>query len=231
MNSNLLQGLGVSLETTAIMYLILVFVVGCTTTGTATGPTASSSDSPSNKSATEERNPDKLENIPLVWKPTASLGSMGSVDLADLEDVKLQVDRLADNRENPGAIGQNFEKTPRRVSTPDDVSAFVTDHMKSLISRAGIDVVASGGIAILKGEIKQFFVDETEIYQGDVRLRLTLTNPDGEVLWTGTIRGANIRFGRSYKAENYYETLSDSLINAAYRLVHDAGFRKALSGK
>lgn len=213
------------------LYFVLAFLVGCTTMDAGTSPTASSSDSPSNKSAADKPRPDKLENIPLVWKPTTSLGSMASVDLADLQDARLQVDRLADNRENRGAIGQNIEQTPRKVTTPDDVSAFVTDHMKSLISRTGIDVVASGGTAILKGEIKQFFVDETEIYQGDVRLRLTLTNPAGEVLWTGTIRGAAIHFGRSYKAENYYETLSDSLINATYHLVQDADFRKALAGK
>ena len=214
------------------LYLMLAFLVGCTTTGTGTGPTASSSNSPSNKAAANAPKPDKLENIPLVWKTTTTLGSMGSVDLTDLENAKLQVDRLADNRENRGVIGQNSEKqTPRKVTTPDDVSAFVTDHMKSLISRVGIDVVDSGGTAMLKGEIKQFFVDETETYKGDVRLRLTLTNPAGKVLWTGTTGGAASRFGRSYRAENYYETLSDSLIEATYHLVQDAGFRKALAGK
>jgi len=212
------------------LYFMLAFLVGCTTTGT--GTTASSSNSPSNKAAANEPKRDKLENIPLVWKPTTSVGSMGSVDLTDLENAKLQVDRLADNRENRGFIGQNSEKQPpRKVTTPDDVSAFVTDHMKSVISGAGINVVDSGGTAILKGEIKQFFVDETETYKGDVRLRLTLTNPAGKVLWTGTTGGAVSRFGRSYKAENYYETLSDSLIDATYHLLQDAGFRKALAGK
>jgi hypothetical protein len=214
------------------LYFMLAFLVGCTTTGTSTGPTASSSNSPSNKAAANAPKPDKLENIPLVWKPTTSVGSMGSVDLTDLENAKLQVDRLADNRENRGFIGQNSEKqTPRKVTTPDDVSVFVTDHMKSLIAGVGINVVDSGGTAILKGEIKQFFVDETETYKGDLRLRLTLTNPAGKVLWTGTTGGAASRFGRSYKAENYYETLSDSLIDATYHLMQDAGFRKALAGK
>jgi hypothetical protein len=212
------------------LYFMLAFLVGCTTTGT--GPTASSSTAPSNTAAANAPKPDRLENIPLVWKPATSVGAMGSVDLTDLENTKLQVERLADNRENRGFIGQNSEKQmPRKVTTPDDVSAFVTDHMKSLIAGAGINVVDSGGTAILKGEIKQFFVDETETYKGDVRLRLTLTNPAGNVLWTGTTGGAATRFGRSYKAENYYETLSDSLIDATYHLLQDAGFRKALAGK
>jgi hypothetical protein len=214
------------------LYFLLAFLVGCTTTGTGTGPTASSSNAPSNTAAVNAPKPDKLENIPLVWKPTTSVGAMGSIDLTDLENAKLQVDRLADDRKNRGFIGQNSEKqTPRKVTTPDDVSAFVTDHMKSLIAGAGINVVDSGGTAILKGEIKQFFVDETETYKGDVRLQLTLANPAGKVLWTGTTGGAASRFGRSYKAENYYETLSDSLIDATYHLIQDAGFRNALAGK
>jgi hypothetical protein len=214
------------------LYFILAFLVGCTTTGTGTGPTASSSNPPSNTAAASAPKADKLENIPLVWKPTTSVTSMGSVDLTDLENANLQVDRLADNRENRGFIGQSGEKQPpRKVTTPDDVSAFVTDHMKSLIARAGINVVDSGGTATLKGEIKQFFVDENETYKGDVVLRLTLTNPSGKVLWTGTTGGSANRFGRSYKAENYYETLSDALIDATYHLLQDPGFRKALARK
>ena len=214
------------------LYILLAFLVGCATTGTGPGPTATSSNSVSNKPAANAPKPDKLENIALVWKPTTSVGSMGTIDLTDLEKAKLQVDRFADNRENRGFIGQNSEKqVPRKVTTPDDVSAFISNHMKSLMEGAGINVVDSGGTAILKGEIKQFFVNETELYKGDVRLRLTLTNPAGKVLWTGTTGGTANRFGRSYKAENYYESLSDSLIDVTYHLMQDAGFRKALAGK
>lgn len=207
------------------LYFLLAFLVGCATTGTGNGPTASSPNSASNKA-------DKLGNIPLVWKPTRSVAPLGSVDQKDLENANLQIDRLADNRENRGFIGQNNEKlNPRKVATPDDVSAFVTDHMKSLIARAGINVEDSGATAILKGEIKQFFVDEAETYNGDVRLRLTLTDPAGKVLWTGKTAGAASRFGRSYRAENYYEALSDSLIEATNHLLQDDDFRKALAAK
>ena len=54
------------------LYFILAFLVGCTTTGT--GPTASSSNAPSNTAAANAPKPDKLENIPLVWKPTHEAG-------------------------------------------------------------------------------------------------------------------------------------------------------------
>jgi hypothetical protein len=102
--------------------------------------------------------------------------------------------------------------------------------MKALMSMAGIKVVDSGGTAILKTELRRFFVDETNTYQAEVILRVTLTDPDGNVLWSGLSSGAAARRGRSYRADNYYETLSDSLVGAVQQLIQNRGFHKALAG-
>lgn len=187
------------------LYFLLAFLAGCASTG--------------------------LENIPLLWKPTTGMFAMGPSQMAGLEDARLQVDPVIDKRENPAVIGQNRqEQTPRQVTTPDDAAAFVTNRMKALMSAAGIKVVDSGGTAILKTELRQFFVDETDTYQAEVILRVTLTDPDGNVLWSGLSSGAAARYGRSYRADNYYETLSDSLVGAVQQLLQNRGFRKALAG-
>lgn len=186
------------------LYFLLAFLAGCASTG--------------------------LENIPLLWKPTTGMFSIGSAELGELQNARLQIDRVTDIRENAALIGQNHEEqTPRQVTTPDDVSAFVTNRMKALMSAAGIKVVDSGGTAILKTELRQFFVDETNIYEAAVILRVTLTDPNGNVLWSGLTGGAASRFGRSYKAENYYETLSDSLVGAVHQLIQNRGFRETLA--
>ncbi|HEV8643973.1 MAG TPA: YajG family lipoprotein [Burkholderiales bacterium] len=187
------------------LYFLPVFLAGCATTG--------------------------LENIPLLWMPTTGMFAMGPSQMAGLEDARLQVDPVVDKRENAALIGQNREdQTPRQVTTSDDVPAFVTNRMKALMSAAGMKVVDSGGSAILKTELRQFFVDETDTYQAEVILRVTLTDPDGNVLWSGLTSGAAARYGRSYKAENYYETLSDSLVGAVQQLIQNRGFRTALAG-
>ena len=187
------------------LYFLLAFLTGCATTG--------------------------LENIPLLWMPTIGMFSIGSAELAELQNARLQIAPVTDKRENAALIGQNRkEQTPRQVTTPDDVSAFVTNRMKALMVAAGLKVVDSGGTAILKTELRQFFVDETDTYQGEVILRVTLTDPDGSVLWSGLSSGAAARRGRSYRADNYYETLSDSLVGAAQQLIRNRGFRKALAG-
>ena len=187
------------------LYFLLAFLAGCASTG--------------------------LENIPLLWKPTTAMFSIESAELAELQNARLQIGPVTDIRENAALIGQNREEqTPRQVTTPDDVSAFVTNRMKALMSAAGIKVVDSGGTAVLKTELRQFFVDETNTYQAEVILRVTLTDPDGNVLWSGLSSGASARRGRSYKADNYYETLSDSLVGAVQQLIQNRGFRAALAG-
>ncbi len=186
------------------LYLLLAILAGCASTG--------------------------LENIPLLWKPTTGMFSIGSAELEELRDTRLQIDALIDKRENTALIGRNTEEqTPRQVTTRDDVAAFVTGRMKSLMSASGIKVVDSGATAVLKTELRQFFVDETKTYQAEVILRVTLTDPDGNLLWSGLSSGTAVQYGRSYRADNYYETLSDSLVGAVQQLIQNRGFRKALA--
>jgi len=216
---------------------VALLIAGCAMTGSS-GTTASTTPAGTSKpakpaatAAAPARKPDRLENIPLVWKPTTSVAKFGVIDLTGLSDTKVQIDPVADNRGERGFIGQNSEKQPaRKVTTQDSVAAFATEHMKELFSGAGISVVDSGGSAVLKSEIQQFFVDETETYKGDVRFKISVTDAGGKLVWSGITGGTATRFGRSYKADNYYETLSDSFIQAVFNLLHNPGFRTALAG-
>ncbi len=175
---------------------------------------------------------DKLEGIPLEWKPTSPMSERGPVDLKGLEGIKLQIDAFTDKREDPASIGRNTNKVPfRKVTTNEDVARFVTYQVKSLMSGLGLKVVESGGDVILKGEIRKFFVEAANRYNAEVELQATLTDANGKILWVVATNGSSSRFGISYKADNYYEVLSDALIGATHELVHNPGFRKALTEK
>jgi hypothetical protein len=168
-----------------------------------------------------------LLNIPLQWKPTSPL-SNGAVTATS---AKVSVMSFKDTRQNPQQIAENREdSTPKPVTTTDDVGAFVTTHMKEILNRNGVTTVDSGADAVLSGEVTQFFVTETNTYEGQIALHVTVSSPSGKVLWQGTTSGTNSRFGRSYKAENYYETFSDTLIDATTSLLRNSDFMKALSG-
>jgi hypothetical protein len=169
-----------------------------------------------------------LVNVPLEWKPTSDL-RLGSTQMTA---ATVQFEPFKDVRDMPQKIGENREDdTPKPVTTQDDVGAFVSKHMRELFTKAGIKTVDAGGDVIVRGEVRQFFVRETRTYQGEVAVHLTVVGKDGATLYSGVAPGDANRFGRSYLLENYYEVLSDALVNATSSTLQSAEFQKALSGR
>jgi hypothetical protein len=60
-------------------------------------------------------------------------------------------------------------------------------------------------------------------------MQLTLVDRDGNTIWKGLASGEATRFGRSYRVDNYYEVLSDAVVNTVSSLLMSAEFRKAFS--
>lgn len=170
-----------------------------------------------------------LSNIPLVWSPTQSFAEFGAIDLNGIANVKVQFNAFTDVRKNPSLIAENHEKDPvRQVTTKDNVASFLTDHVKETFSKAGLNVVDTGGDVIVSGEIRDFFVNETDQYVGNITAYVTVTDAAGKVLWQGVAGGGATNFGRSYKADNYYETLSNAVLKLSNSMLNSPGFHSAL---
>jgi hypothetical protein len=170
-----------------------------------------------------------LQNIPLSWEPTDSISESGTTDLTGAPEASLQVGSFVDTRKDHAAIGENREDTqPKPITTRDDVGHFVAEQLRETLRKAGLDVVETGGKAVLSGEVSDFYVIETDVYRGEVTLRVTVSDTTGKKLWSGIVSGTATRFGRSYKADNYYNVLSDALLDAMQNLLQDTGFRKSL---
>lgn len=168
-----------------------------------------------------------LVNVPLKWRATSDL-RLGTMEMSQ---APVQFEVFRDVRGDKQAIGENREdEKPKPVTTTDDVGAFVSTHMRGLFDSAGMKTVDSGGTVTIKGEVTQFFVRETSLYRSEVAVHLTVVGRDGKVLWSGTASGEAKRFGRSYKLENYYEVLSDAIVNTVSSMLQSAPFQKALSG-
>ena len=168
-----------------------------------------------------------LENIPLEWRPTSEL----RLGTAQMTASPVRVASFTDARDNKQAIGENTEDSePKPVTTSDDVGAFVSTHIRQLLDQAGIKTVDSNDGVTIQGEVKKFFVREGETYKSEVAVHLTVIDQNGRTLWNGLASGEATRFGRSYKAENYYEVLSDAVVNTVSSMLQAADFQKALSG-
>jgi hypothetical protein len=169
-----------------------------------------------------------LERVPLQWKPTSEL-QLGTTQMSQ---TPIQFEMFQDVRENKPAVGENDEDAqPKPVTTTDDVGVFVSSHMRELFQHAGLKTVDSDGAVTIKGEVRQFFVRETHTYQAEVAVRVTVVSRDGRTLWSGLASGDASRFGRSYKLENYYEGLSDAIVNTVSSMLQSAQFQAALSGR
>jgi hypothetical protein len=169
-----------------------------------------------------------LEHVPLQWQPTSKL-QLGAVQVSA---ATVHFETFQDVRENKPMIGENDEDAqPKSVTTTDDVGAFVSTHMRELFQRAGLKTVDSDGAVSIKGEVRQFFVRETNTYKSEVAVQLTVVSRDGRTLWKGLASGDASRFGRSYKIENYYEGLSDAIVNTVSSMLQSTQFEAALSGQ
>ena len=171
-----------------------------------------------------------LQNIPLDWRPTSSIGQADNLDLSRISGARIHIERLRDARREGRLIAENREEADKGrvlpVTTRDNVAEFCSEQLRVILGQLGMSVGRGG--PSLTGEVRRFFVTETDNYRGEVILQLALHNRQGRLLWSGTVTGYANRFGRSYKAENYYEVLSDALIHAAHNLVRDRGFRRAV---
>jgi hypothetical protein len=167
-----------------------------------------------------------LEHVHLQWKPTSDLG----LSAREMSQVPIQFEIFQDVRDNKELIGENREDDkPKPVSTTDDVGGFVSSHMRELFDHGGLKTVDSNAAVTIKGEVMQFFVRETSTYKTEVAVHLTVVGSDGKTLWSGVASGAATRFGRSYKLENYYEVLSDAIVNTVSSMLQSPEFQKALS--
>jgi hypothetical protein len=167
-----------------------------------------------------------LTHMPLKWKPTSELAS-GTMDM---DATTIRFEPFQDVRNDKEKVGENLEdEAPKPVTTTDDVGAFVSSHMRQMFDRAGLKTVDGDAAVTIKGEVRQFFARETSTYNSQVEVQLIVVDRDGNTIWKGIASGEATRFGRSYKIENYYEVLSDAVVNTVSSLLRSAEFRKALS--
>lgn len=170
-----------------------------------------------------------MTDIPLAWQPTTDMKQVSGLDFDQLAKSSLKVENLTDVRtiQPKTRIGEYSEDKANvlYVNTSSDAALFVTSGLKDSLGKAGVKVDEGSSKYVLSGQLKQFYVTEENTYQGRILMELSLKK-DGKVVWSGLIDGKNSRFGRTFKVENYMESLSDSVVDASVNLLKNDGFAK-----
>jgi hypothetical protein len=176
----------------------------------------------------------KIIDATLIWKPARASMELGlpSINLLHFQGKSILLAPFTDGRPDPGVIGENRENERQspfpKVTTHDDVPKWVTAQGRTFFTNLGLPITDSASSRVIKGEILSFFVVEGNDYIGDVRIKI-LVEKDGQPVWSGLALGSAKRFGRSYKVDNYIETLSDSLQEAYASLLRNPSFLDALA--
>ncbi|NVN90093.1 MAG: hypothetical protein HXX11_05760 [Desulfuromonadales bacterium] len=174
----------------------------------------------------------KLRGIPLEWKPTEAISSYGAIDVSAYHNAHFVIRPFTDVRTQPADIGINTEKRfsgrDMHVTTRQNVAGWLTGKCAKVFSQFGINAVTSNGTFFVDAAVVSFFVTESSDYNADVSLNVTLTAKNGTVVWKGMTTGNATRFGRSHKAENYYEALSNATISAVHGLLNNDSFKRAV---
>lgn len=136
------------------------------------------------------RNASIHKDVALVWKPTDDINELKKIDASFLENKKITVEKFTDVRkiDSKEKVGENIELKDLHfpVLTKSDISDFVTNNFKLVLNRVGYDFSDEKGDYVLSGEIKEYFVEETDTYNGILSVKLVIKK-GGKEVWSGNV--------------------------------------------
>jgi hypothetical protein len=161
-----------------------------------------------------------------MWRPTTDVKPIPKTKFVG----RVTIEEFSDARKMPELLGEYRRKDrPEvyRVTTKDNMGAFVTEGIRKSLENAGLSTVKSGGEITISGELIKYFVAEASVYKGESEIAVHIKDAQGQSLWNGVVKSTQERWGISYKADNYFEVLSDLIINTVNTLTTDPDTQKA----
>ena len=169
--------------------------------------------------------------VPLEFKAEHSEPLSGSLPSGE---VRVHVESVKDARDNKDEIGRNVEDdvpVPVYAAAGKTPAEFIREVLEDEMKNLGADVIDAPEAAdrILSVELRKFFVEESSRYRAEVSAAVEVRDKGGKTLWKQVVADQGTTFGRSLKAENYQQTLSDATRRMIEKIVTNPGFAQALS--
>jgi hypothetical protein len=171
-------------------------------------------------------------DVSLVWNPVKNSYNVSPATIDEYGSHKFKIMSFSDLRKDKKEIGRNIERGQLKlVTTKDDAGRWCADALKEIFKHYGLKLADTKETVVLKGDVVKLHVTESSMYEATATVKMTARNSSGNVLWQGTINGTSKRFGRSYKLDNYYESLSEAYQDAINGMLKNTAFRKALKAR
>jgi hypothetical protein len=153
-----------------------------------------------------------------------------------LNGASLAIGSVVDSRPNKETLGKYTKDSEagvyQSVSTTTDVRAWIENSIKRTFSSYGVELAdKSSAEFILDIAVKKLFVKEVNSYQGTFAYIVKLSKADGTTLFEKLITGKDGTVGKTFKANNYNQILSASLINGVRTLLNSVDLYDAIAGK
>lgn len=172
--------------------------------------------------------PTTLTRINIGWMPRG-FDSLG-IDLTRISGMVFKIGLFSDERKDTTVIGVNRENnTPKFVTTKESVSQWYRNHLGKVLHSYQIRLDSLNYDVMLSGAIREFNVLETSTYKAVMAIKFQAFSKSGERIWEQEIKGQSHNWGKSYNAENYYECISDCLVETARELLENEAFQNALN--
>jgi hypothetical protein len=183
-------------------------------------------------SAWAAKDKEEMKDLPLEWKPTKDIRTFKAIDLSVFQNAQFEVKSFKDLRKKPSEIGVNIDKKysdrDLPVTTKDNVAEWLTYNFTKTLSNFDINISREKANFTIEADIIRCFVTEESLYKAEVALKVRLLSKGNKVIWEEMISGNATRFGKSYFALNYFETLSDAVLETVHALLQNDAFKRAL---
>jgi hypothetical protein len=171
------------------------------------------------------------QGVPLQFMLPKSYDTLQQGMRKKVNQKKVYFNRMEDIRPDPALLGDYTNGAVTRVvSTSDTVSQWVRRYLSSLLDHYGVTITTDSAAADLRlfANIQAFEVEERKEYKGSIKIDISLQDSNGKEVFAKKISSEASRWGRTWKIKNYYQCISETLLNFAESLVQDEDFIKAV---
>jgi hypothetical protein len=202
----------------SILFLLSVFLcIQCSSTG--------------NKLIAAEKTNSAIPpkgNTSIYWKPNVLTEDFLVESLSVFQNIDIGIKPLSDSRTNKETIGTIIQNgQPITVITRIDISNWCTKNLIKGFQFLGLKSISNNGSFSFEGEVTSFSIQQDITMSGEISMSLSCIK-DGLTVWEGRIEGHSELYVIPTGSDGVSECMSNTLINAVYKLLNDKSFVDAI---